>query len=266
MCNHRFPKQSKKPIQISLKQKSKTQTLTTEINRSLIYIKIRLTLSWRRCGPISKMAHTNPCHIYKIEQTMQRFNRMPSYNDTSLMIDTVIRTRVFYSFYTIPYSMPTIKKLDKRIIATQKTMCGLSKCTANVVTQLPHDMFGLEAFSFKTGYLQCIGEQLLNDLYDKGRLGKIYKRLVHYILAKYGEAKNLPRIKSLDCYRSPITRTFILLKTEGKIHLKSTLEKSLIDPTPLEMIWLHEATTFPQLTEQTLKDYSKNSLSIISQL
>ena len=80
------------------------------------------------------------------------------------MIDTVIRAGIAYSFFAVPYSLPTIKKLDKKIIATQKLICGLPKSTANIITQLPHDLFGLEAFLLKNAYLRCIGEQLKNAL------------------------------------------------------------------------------------------------------
>ena len=66
------------------------------------------------------------------------------------MVDTVIRAGIAYSFYAVPYSLPAIKKLDKKIIALHKTICGLPKCMSNAVTQLPHNMFGTEAFSLKT--------------------------------------------------------------------------------------------------------------------
>ena len=66
------------------------------------------------------------------------------------MVDTVIRAGIAYSFYTVPYSLPTITKLDKKINGIQKTICGLPKCTANVITQLSHDLFSLETFSLKT--------------------------------------------------------------------------------------------------------------------
>jgi hypothetical protein len=68
------------------------------------------------------------------------------------MVDTAIRADIAYSFYAIPYSLPTIKKLDKNIIGIQKTICGLPKCTANVITQLPQKLCGLEAFSVKKTY------------------------------------------------------------------------------------------------------------------
>jgi hypothetical protein len=33
------------------------------------------------------------------------------------MLDTVIRAGVAYSFYAVPYSMPSIKKIDKKLYA-----------------------------------------------------------------------------------------------------------------------------------------------------
>ena len=42
----------------------------------------------------------------------------------------------------------------------QKIICGLPKCTLNIITQLPHDLFGLVAFSLKNAYLRCIVNNL----------------------------------------------------------------------------------------------------------
>jgi hypothetical protein len=36
------------------------------------------------------------------------------------MVETVIRPGIAYSFYAVPYSMPNISKLDKKIIGLQK--------------------------------------------------------------------------------------------------------------------------------------------------
>ena len=112
-------------------------------------------------------------------------------------------------------------------------------------------MFGLETFSFTTAYLRCTGEQLLNAFNDKGRLGRIYKGLLQYLLTKYGGSEILPCIKSLDCYHSPITRTLFLIKQNGEAHLKSTLTKFFLQPAPLESIWTNESSMLPLLTKQT---------------
>lgn len=132
------------------------------------------------------------------------------------MLDTVIRAGIAYSFYAVPYSLPAIQKLDKKIIATQKTICGLPKCTANIITQLPHDSFGLQAFSLTNAYLTCIGTQLQAALNDPGKLGTIYRGLTQYTLAKYGGAQNIPCLKPTDCYRSPsLVHSTSLKQPEG---------------------------------------------------
>ena len=109
-------------------------------------------------------------------------------------------------------------------------------------------MFGIEAFSLKNAYLRCIGEQLRNALNDKGRLGIIYRGLTHFILAKYGGAKNIPRIKYQDYIRSPTTRTLFLIKKVGGAHLRSNIDNFPLQATPLEQIWCPMSTThLPQI-------------------
>ena len=88
-------------------------------------------------------------------------------NQKIKMIDTVIRAGIAYSFYAIPYSLLTIKKLDIKIFALHKFICGLPKCMSNSITQLPYDMFGTQAFSLKNAYNTCIGQQPFNALNDK---------------------------------------------------------------------------------------------------
>ena len=129
------------------------------------------------------------------------------------------------------------------------------KCTPNIVTQLPHDMFGIEAFSLKNAYLRCIGEQLRNALNDKGRLGIIYRGLTHFIQAKHGGAENIPRIKYQDCTRSPTTRTLILIKKTRGAHFQSNIDNFPLKATPLEQIWCQLSTIqLPQINPtQTLK-------------
>ena len=102
------------------------------------------------------------------------------------MVDTVIRAGIAYSIYAVPYLLPAIKKLDKRIIALHKNICGLPKCLSNAVTQIPQSMFGTEAFSLKYAYITCIGKQLINALNDQGRLGRICNVLTKYIFVKDG--------------------------------------------------------------------------------
>ena len=184
------------------------------------------------------------------------------------MVDTIIRAGIAYSFYTVLYSLSTITKLDKKIIAIQKKTCDLPKCIPNIVIQLPHDIFGIEAFSLKNAYLRCIGEQLRNALNDKGRLGTIYRGLTHFILAKHGGAKNIPKIKHQDCIRSPTIRTLFLIKKARGAHLRSTMDNFPLKATSLEQMWCHLlATQLPQINPtQTLKFLHKLLLQNIYEI
>jgi hypothetical protein len=102
------------------------------------------------------------------------------------MTDSVIRTGIAYGSYIVAYSMPTINKLDKILIRLQKSICGMPKSTPDILTQLPQNMFGLEAFSLRNAYLRCISENLRNALNDIGRLGVITS------LQKMAEHKTFP--------------------------------------------------------------------------
>jgi hypothetical protein len=166
------------------------------------------------------------------------------------MVDIVIRVGIAYSFYAVPYSMPTIFKLDKKIIFLQKKICGLPNCIPNISTQLPHNLFGMEAFSIKNAYLQCIGKQLLHILNDTFRLGIIYRGLIQYILAKHGIALNIPRIKPHNCICSPTTRTLYLLKNTAGIHLQSTISTFRLLTTLLETAWMASTIQHPYINPQ----------------
>jgi hypothetical protein len=171
------------------------------------------------------------------------------------MVDTVIRLGIAYSFYAVPYSMPNITKLDKKIIGLQKTICGLPKSTPNITTKLPHDQYGLDVHSLKTEYLTCIGQQLRNALNDPGRLGTIYKGLTNHIFAKYGGAQHLPSLNKEACLYSPTTRTLYLLKHNGLAHIQTENTTFPHIDTPLAIIWLQKANNYPTITLNLNKKY-----------
>ena len=140
-------------------------------NEPYVYLSIQLvpSLKWKLQTHIT---------LSKITDQSKKLTNIPATIRQKIsMVDTVIRAGIAYSFYAVPYSLPTIKKLDKKIIGIQKVIYGLPKCASNIITQLPQDLFGLEAFSLKNAYLRCISEQLRNALNDPGRLGIIYKGL-----------------------------------------------------------------------------------------
>ena len=112
---------------------------------------------------------------------------------------------------------------------------------------------------YKNAYLRCIGEQLQNALDDKGRLGKIYIGLLLSILAKYGGSKKLTRTKYHHYVRSLLTRTLFLFKHKAGVHLKSTINNFVLNPSPLETAWMQEA--------QMLHDLNPNiSLKLLHKL
>jgi hypothetical protein len=167
-------------------------------NEPYVYLGIQLipSLKWKtqQATTMNKL----------IKQTQLLLNSPATLKQKLKMVDTVIRPRIAYSFYAVPYSMPNIAKLDQKIIALQKAICGLPKSTP----RLPHDQFGLNAHSLSTEYLTCIGKQLRNALNDPGRLGTIYIGLTNHILAKYGGSQHLPLFNKETCLHSPTVRPF----------------------------------------------------------
>jgi hypothetical protein len=182
------PETFKAKIQAQKIQYRNQLILVLHQNEPYVYLGIQLvpSLKWKHQTHITTTKITDQCK--------QLINCPTTIKQKINMVDTVIRAGIAYIFYAVPYSLPTIKKLDKNIIGIQKTICGLPKCTAIVITQLPHDLFGLEAFSLKNAYLRCISEQLISALNNPDILGIIYKGLIQHILAKYGGAVNIPRI------------------------------------------------------------------------
>jgi hypothetical protein len=166
-------------------------------NEPYVYLGIQLipSLKWKAQQAITMNK--------LIKQTQLLLNSPATLKQKLKMVDTVIRPGITYNFYVVPYSMPNITKLDKKIIGLQKTICGLPKSTPNITTQLPHDQYGLDAHSLKIEYLTCIGKQLRNALNDPGRLGIIYKGLTNHIFAKYGGSQHLPLLNKEACLHSP---------------------------------------------------------------
>jgi hypothetical protein len=62
-----------------------------------------------------------------IKQTQLLINSPATLKQKLKMVDKVIKPGITYSFYAIPYSMPNITKLDKKIIGLQKPYAGSQK-------------------------------------------------------------------------------------------------------------------------------------------
>jgi hypothetical protein len=183
-----------------------------------------------------------------IKQTQLLLQSPATLKQKLKMVDTVIRPGIAYSFYAVPYSMPNITKLDKKIIGLQKTIYGLPKSTPNITKKLPHDQYGLDAHSLKIEYLTCIGKQLHTALNNPSRLGTIYKGLTNHIFAKYGGAQHLPLLNKEACLHSPTTRTLYLLKHNGLAHIQTDNTTFPHMETPLATIWIQKAITYPTIT------------------
>jgi hypothetical protein len=190
-----------------------------------------------------------------IKQTQLLLNSSATLKQKLKMIDIVIRPGIAYSFYAVPYSMLNIAKLDQKIIALQKAICGLPKSTPNITTKLPHDQFGLNAYSLKTKYLTCIGKQLRNALNDPGRLGIIYIGLTNHILAKYGGSQHLPLLNKEACLHSPTARTLYLLKHNGLAHIQTDNIEFPHNDTPLAKIWFLKTINHPNITDNLSRKY-----------
>ena len=178
----------------------------------------------------------------------------------------MLRPGVEYSFHAIPYSMPDIKKLDKQIITLTKAICKVPRSTPNLAIQLPHKLFGMDAFSIKTAYLKYISEQLRDVLNDQGRLGIIYRGLTKYIMAKYGGSTILTHITTVTCLHSPTTCTIALLN-ENVIQIHSFDKNFHTTCTKLEKQWeerQHKLTILQQKNTQKLlhKLYTFNIYSL----
>ena len=99
-------------------------------NEPYVYLGIQLVPSLK----LKLQTHITTTQI--IDQCKQLAYCLATIEQKINMVDTVIRASIAYNFYAVPYSLPTIKKLDKKITGIQKTICGLPKCIANVITQL----------------------------------------------------------------------------------------------------------------------------------
>jgi hypothetical protein len=115
-------------------------------NEPYVYLGIQLitSLKWKSQQAITMNK--------LIKQTQLLLNSPATLKQKLKIVDTVIRPGIAYSFYVVPYSMPNIIKLDKKIIGLQKTICRLPRSTPNLTTKLPHDQYGLDAHSLKTKY------------------------------------------------------------------------------------------------------------------
>jgi hypothetical protein len=83
-------------------------------NEPYVYLGIQLvpSLKWK--------LQTHITLTKVIDQCKQLTNCPATIKQKISMVDTVIRAGIAYSFYAVPYSLPTIKKLDKKLLESKK--------------------------------------------------------------------------------------------------------------------------------------------------
>jgi hypothetical protein len=185
------------------------------------------------------------------------------------ILNTVIKPRIAYAYYAVPFSKPDIKKLDKIISKITKETCRIPRSTANILTHLSHANFGINATSLLPDYIHCIGQQLLQALNDQGQLGTIYQGLTKYIVAKYGGSLHLPKLKQQACSRSSIARTLFLLTPayaslteESKIQSQKFLDK-LYTYGITTLLQIQNTTTNAILTPEEFRTIYKHAFKAI---
>lgn len=81
------------------------------------------------------MENTYSCNHDQTNKTMWAFSCVPYQHETKTKYgDTVIQVSIACTFYTVPNSLPTIKKLDMKVIALHETISNLPKCMSNAIT------------------------------------------------------------------------------------------------------------------------------------
>ena len=197
-------------------------------NESYTYLGIQLT-------PSLKWNFQKEIIINKVKQQSQLLAKSSaSLTQKIKILNMVIKPRIAYAYYAVHFSKPDIKKLDKILSKLTKDICRIPKSTANILTHLPHDKFGINVISLLPDYVRCIGQQLIQALNDPGQLGTIYQGLTKHLLAKYGGSLHLSKLKQQACRRSPTVRTLFLLEREYGIHVTSTNRSFPIKKTSLE--------------------------------
>ena len=133
-------------------------TLTQNEPYTYLGIHLMPSLKWKLQKDIT---------LQKAKQQSQLLTLSPASLKQKLKIlNTVIKPRIAYAYYAVPFSKPDIKKLDKIISKLTKEICNIPKSTANILTHLPHEEFGIDMTSLLPDYINCIGQQLIQALND----------------------------------------------------------------------------------------------------
>lgn len=162
-------------------------------------------------------------HHYQTKKQSQCMSTSPANLKQKInILNIVLKPGIAYAYYATPFSKPNIKRLDKILSKLIKEIFNIPKSTANILTHLPNDNFGINTTFLLPDYVNCIGQQLIQALNDQGQLGILFQRFTKYITTNYGGSLHLPKLKYQACSRSPIGGTLFLLEREYEIHASTT--------------------------------------------
>ena len=123
MCNYWMPKKSKmSPLAFKARIQATNIHYRLEpipvLNQNEPYtyhgINLAPSLKWKT------QIHTTTTTTKVVKQCKELVACPATMQQKIIMADTVIRAGIAYSFYTVPYFLPAIKKLDKKIIVLTK--------------------------------------------------------------------------------------------------------------------------------------------------
>jgi hypothetical protein len=120
------------------------------------------------------MEPTKEITLQKAKQQCKLLTLSPaSLKQIIKILNIVIKPRIAYAYYAVPFSKPDIKKLDKLISKLIKETCNIPNNSTNILTHLPHEKFGINITSLLPDYIHYIGQQLIQALNDPCQLGII---------------------------------------------------------------------------------------------
>ena len=92
------------------------------IHEAYVYLGIGIvsSLQWKTQTHITTTKLIKECKLLVICPTIMK--------QKIQMANTILQASIAYSFYTIPYSLLAIKKLDTKVITLHKTICDLPIC------------------------------------------------------------------------------------------------------------------------------------------
>ena len=93
------------------------------------------------------MEPTKKDNIQKIKQQSQLLTNSPASLPQEIKIlNIVIKPRITYAYYVVPFSKPYMRILDQIIRKSTKEICNIPKNTTNILTHLPNENFSIDHY------------------------------------------------------------------------------------------------------------------------